>query len=120
MANSSYVLLLAFKERLCVVFWWFALSSPPLPFIFNLVVWVLGFFFFLLLHLVLQRDLTNSRAVKGRAGKEHLAVSYRSSSCAHRVLSVVVGAGRNGLLRHFVSMLLCSASHQLLRSGIDT
>lgn len=94
--------------------------------VFFFLVWfgvfflfVLFDYFFPLLYLVLQRGLANTRAIKARAGKEHLAVSYCSSSCARRVPSVVVGAGRNGLLSHFVSVSVCSA-FQLLKIEIKT
>lgn len=65
------MLLLAFKEHLCVVF--LMLFSFDLYFFsFFYLFYLIGFF--CLLHSVFQRALANTRAIKARAGKEHSVV----------------------------------------------
>lgn len=96
--------MLCFFCCLALIFYFFL-------FLFVLFDW---FSFFGLLHLVFQRALANTRAIKARAGKEHSVVSYHSSSCARRVLSWWSGWGGLGS-SVTLSVSLCSASHQLLR-----
>lgn len=61
------MLLVAFKEHLCVVF-----CLLGFFFLFPLLFALLDYFFSLL-HLVLQRGLANTRAIKARAGKERFS-----------------------------------------------
>lgn len=79
MASIWSVLLLAFKERLCVAF--FCLFLP------------FHFFFFPHFAFGFAKRLANTRAIKARAGKKHFLSQLQHSalSCAHRVLSVLAG-----------------------------